>query len=180
MANELSGKRVAVVATDGVEQVELDRPWQALVEAGAEPQLVSFEAGTITAYDHIDKGDTRTVDLTLADADPDSFDGLVLPGGVINGDFVRADSDAVAFVQAFFDAGKPVAAICHAPWVLIEADVVRGRRMTSWPSLQTDLRNAGANWVDEEVVVDGNLTTSRNPDDLDAFSATIVEQFAKA
>ena len=180
MANELSGKRVAVVATDGVEQVELDRPWQALVEAGAEPQLVSFEAGTITAYDHIAKGDTRTVDLTLADADPDSFDGLVLPGGVINGDFVRADSDAVAFVQAFFDAGKPVAAICHAPWVLIEADVVRGRRMTSWPSLQTDLRNAGANWVDEEVVVDGNLTTSRNPDDLDAFSATIVEQFAKA
>jgi protease I len=180
MANELSGKRVAVVATDGVEQVELDRPWQALVEAGAEPQLVSLEAGTITAYDHIDKGDTKSVDLTLADADPDSFDGLVLPGGVINGDFIRADSDAVAFVKAFFDAGKPVAAICHAPWVLIEADVVRDRQMTSWPSLQTDLRNAGADWVDEEVVVDGNLTTSRKPDDLEAFSATIVEQFAKA
>jgi protease I len=180
MANELSGRRVAVVATDGVEQVELDRPWQALVEAGAQPELVSVEAGTITAYDHIDKGETRTVDLTLADADPDSFDGLVLPGGVINGDFVRADSDAVAFVQAFFDAGKPVAAICHASWVLIEADVVRGRQMTSWPSLRTDLRNAGADWVDEEVVVDGNLITSRKPDDLDAFSAAIVEQFAKA
>jgi protease I len=180
MANELSGRRVAVVATDGVEQVELDRPWQALVEAGAQPELVSVEAGTITAYDHIDKGETRTVDLTLADADPDSFDGLVLPGGVINGDFVRADSDAVAFVKAFFDAGKPVAAICHASWVLIEADVVRGRQMTSWPSLRTDLRNAGADWVDEEVVVDGNLITSRKPDDLDAFSAAIVEQFAKA
>ncbi|MCU1605753.1 MAG: intracellular protease, PfpI family [Modestobacter sp.] len=180
MANELSGRRVAVVATDGVEQVELDRPWQALVEAGAQPELVSVEAGTITAYDHIDRGETRTVDLTLADADPDSFDGLVLPGGVINGDFVRADSDAVAFVQAFFDAGKPVAAICHASWVLIEADVVRGRQMTSWPSLRTDLRNAGADWVDEEVVVDGNLITSRKPDDLDAFSAAIVEQFAKA
>jgi protease I len=180
MANELSGKRVAVLATDGVEQVELDEPWQALVEAGAEPRLVSFEAGTITAYDHIDKGDTRTVDATVADADPDSFDALVLPGGVINGDFVRADADAVAFVSAFFDVDKPVAAICHAPWVLIEAGVVPGRRMTSWPSLQTDLRNAGAEWVDEEVVVDGNLTTSRKPDDLAAFTKTLVEQIADA
>ena len=170
--------KVAVLATDGVEQVELDRPWQALEEAGAEPELVSLEGGRITAYDHIDKGDTKKVDITLADADPDDYAALVLPGGVINGDFVRADPDAVAFVKAFFDAGKPVAAICHAPWVLAEADVVRGRRMTSWPSLQTDLRNAGATWVDEEVVVDGNLITSRNPDDLDAFSAAIVEEFA--
>jgi protease I len=169
---------VAVLATDGVEQVELDRPWQALEEAGAEPELVSFEAGTIQAFEHIDRGDTRKVDATLGDADPDDYAALVLPGGVINGDFVRADADAVAFVKAFFDAGKPVAAICHAPWVLVEADVVRGRRMTSWPSLQTDLRNAGAKWVDEELVVDGNLITSRKPDDLDAFCAAIVEEFA--
>jgi protease I len=178
MAGELDGKRVAVVATDGVEQVELERPWQALEEAGAEPELVSLGEGTITAYNHIDKGDTKKVDTTVASADPDDYAALVLPGGVINGDFVRADADAVAFVKAFFDAGKPVAAICHAPWVLAEADVVRGRRMTSWPSLQTDLRNAGATWVDEEVVVDGNLITSRKPDDLDAFGAAIVEQFA--
>ncbi len=180
MADELSGMRVAVLATDGVEQVELDRPWQTLEEAGAEPELISLEAGEITAYQHIDKGDRKKVDSTVADADPDDYAALVLPGGVINGDFVRADADAVAFVKAFFDAGKPVAAICHAPWVLAEADVVRGRRMTSWPSLQTDLRNAGATWVDEEVVVDGALVTSRNPDDLDAFGAAIVEVFAKA
>jgi protease I len=180
MAGELSGMKVAVLATDGVEQVELERPWQTLEEAGAEPELVSLEAGSITAYQHIDKGDTKQVDAVVSSADPESYDALVLPGGVINGDFVRADPDAVAFVKAFFDADKPVAAICHAPWVLAEADVVRGRRMTSWPSLQTDLRNAGAKWVDEEVVVDGNLVTSRNPDDLDAFGAAIVERFAAA
>jgi protease I len=180
MAGELDGMKVAVLATDGVEQVELDRPWQALEEAGAEPELVSLEAGSITAFQHIDKGDTKKVDTTVADADPDDYAALVLPGGVVNGDFVRADADAVAFVKAFFEAGKPVAAICHAPWVLAEADVVRGRRMTSWPSLQTDLRNAGATWVDEEVVVDGNLITSRKPDDLDAFGATLVEEFAAA
>jgi protease I len=168
-----------VLATDGVEQVELDRPWQALEEAGAEPELVSLEGGTITAYDHIDKGETRKVDAVVSTADPDVYGALVLPGGVINGDFVRADADAVAFVKAFFDAGKPVAAICHAAWVLAEADVLKGRRLTSWPSLQTDLRNAGADWVDEEVVVDGNLVTSRNPDDLDAFNAAIVEEFAR-
>jgi protease I len=178
MAGELNGMKVAVVATDGVEQVELDQPWQALEEAGAEPELVSLEAGEITAYDHIDKAGTRTVDAVVSSADPDEYKALVLPGGVINGDFVRADPDAVAFVKAFFEAGKPVAAICHAPWVLAEADVVRGRRMTSWPSLQTDLRNAGAKWVDEEVVVDGNLVTSRKPDDLEAFSAAMVEHFA--
>jgi len=178
MAGELEGMRVAVLATDGVEQVELDRPWQALQEAGAEPELVSLEARTITAFNHIDKADQKKVDATLGEADPDDYAALVLPGGVINGDFVRADADAVAFVKSFFDAGKPVAAICHAPWVLAEADVVRGRRMTSWPSLQTDLRNAGADWVDEELVVDGTLVTSRKPDDLDAFCAAIVEEFA--
>ena len=149
--------KVAVLATDGVEQAELDRPWQALEEADAQPELVSLKAGDITAHEHIDEGETEKVD-----------------------DLIRADADAVALRKALFDAGKPVAAICHAPWVLAEADVVRGRRMTSWPSLQTDLRNAGADWVDEEVVVDGNLVTSRKPDDLDAFSAAIVEQFAAA
>jgi protease I len=179
MAGELDGMRVAVLATDGVEQVELERPWQALEEAGAEPELVSLDGGTITAFQHIDKGDEKRVDTTVALADPEDYAALVLPGGVVNGDFVRADADAVAFVKAFFDADKPVAAICHAPWVLAEADVVRGRRLTSWPSLRTDLTNAGATWVDEEVVVDGNLVTSRNPDDLDAFGAAIVEQFAK-
>jgi protease I len=178
MSGELNGKRVAVLATDGVEQAELEQPWQALVDAGARPELIGLEPGTITAYQHIEPGGTKDVDVVLADADPTAYDGLVLPGGVINGDFVRAEPAAAAFVKAFFDAGKPVAAICHAPWVLIEADVVRGRRMTSWPSLQTDLRNAGAEWVDEEVVVDGNLITSRKPDDLPAFGRTIVEQFA--
>ncbi len=171
--------KVAVLATDGVEQVELERPWQALEEAGAEPVLISLDSGSITAYQHLDRGDTKKVDTVVSTADPDDYAALVLPGGVINGDFVRADADAVVFVQSFFDAGKPVAAICHAAWVLAEAGVVRGRRMTSWPSLQTDLRNAGAEWVDEEVVVDGTLITSRNPDDLDAFCAAIVEQFAQ-
>src|SRR3712207_1618273 len=179
MSGELSGKTIAVLATDGLEQVELDRPRQALVDAGAPPRLIGLKPVTLTAYDHIVEGEEKTVDLAVADADPSSFDALVLPGGVINGDFVRADDSAVAFVKAFVDAGKPVAAICHAAWVLAEADVVRGRRMTSWPSLQTDLRNAGAEWVDEEVVVDGNLITSRKPDDLDAFAAAIVEEFAQ-
>ena len=178
MAGELNGMRVAVVATDGVEQVELERPWQALEEAGAEPELVSLDSGTITAFNHLDKGDPKNVDAVVSSADPDEYGALVLPGGVANGDFIRADADAVAFVKSFFEAGKPVAAICHAPWVLAEADVVRGRRMTSWPSLQTDLRNAGAKWVDEEVVVDGTLVTSRKPDDLDAFTAAMVELFA--
>src|SRR3954453_1380780 len=180
MAGELDGMTVAVLATDGVEQVELDRPWQALEEAGAEPELVSFEPGTIQAFEHIDKGETRKVDATLGDADPDDYAALVLPGGVVHGDFVPADPNAVEFVKGFFDAGKPVAAICHAPWVLVEADVVRGRRMTSWPPLQTDLRNAGADWADEEVVGEGNLITSPKPDDLDAFCAAIVEEFAAA
>ena len=171
--------KVAVLATDGVEQVELDRPWQVLEEAGAEPELVSLDGGTITAYDHIDKGDTKQVDAVVSSADPDSYAALVLPGGVINGDFVRADADAVAFVKAFFDAGKPVAAICHAPWVLVEAGVVRDRKLTSWPTLQTDIRNAGGNWVDEEVVVDSGMVTSRKPDDIPAFNKKMIEEFAE-
>src|SRR3954466_9610371 len=180
MAAELNGMKVAVLATDGVEQVELDRPWQALEEAGAEPELVSLEAGTIRTYDHIDPSEKRTVDAVVSSADPDAYGALVLPGGVINGDFVRADADAVAFVKAFFESGKPVAAICHAGWVLAEADVVKGRRMTSWPSLATDLRNAGAEWVDEEVVVDGNLVTSRKPDDLPVFNREMIALFGRA
>jgi protease I len=179
MAGELDGMKVAVLAAEGVEQVELDRPWQMLEEAGAEPELVSLEGGTITVWNHLDKGDERTVDAVVSSADPDAYEAVLLPGGVVNGDLVRADADAVAFVSSFFEAGKPVAAICHAAWVLVEAGVVKGRRMTSWPSLATDLRNAGAEWVDEEVVVDGNLVTSRKPDDLDAFGAAIVERFAE-
>jgi protease I len=175
---KLDGKTVAILATDGVERVELDAPREALEAEGATTVLLSLEAGEFDGFDHLDKATTYTAEQAVADADPTAFDGLVLPGGVANGDFVRADEDAVRFVKGFFEADKPVAAICHAPWVLAEADVVRGRRMTSFPSLRTDLRNAGAEWVDEEVVVDGNLITSRNPDDLDAFSAKAVEALA--
>jgi len=171
--------KVAVLATDGVEQVELERPWQALEEAGAEPDLVSLDGGTITAYNHIDKGDTKTVDAVVSSADPDAYAALVLPGGVINSDFVRADADAAAFVKAFFEAGKPVAAICHGPWTLVEADVVKGRTLTSWPTIKTDVINAGGEWVDEEVHVDGGLTTSRKPDDLPAFCSKMVEELAE-
>jgi protease I len=178
MAAELQGKRVAFMATDGVEQIEYTEPRKAVEAAGAEVHLVSLRSGTIQGFNHLDKGDTFKVDLTVKDADPGDYDGLVLPGGVANPDTLRLDQDAVAFARAFFEAGKPVAAICHGAWVLAEAGVVKGRRMTSWPSLRTDLRNAGAEWVDEEVVVDGNLVTSRNPDDLDAFGAAIVERFA--
>lgn len=179
MPGQLDGKRIAFLATDGVEQAELDQPWQAVTEAGGLPELVSLEAGEIQAFEHLDKGDTKTVDRTVADADPAAYAGLVLPGGVANGDFVRADAAAVGFVKAFVDAGRPVAVICHGGWVLAEADVVRGRTMTSWPSLRTDLRNAGATWVDDEVVVDGTLVSSRNPDDLPAFGRALVEVFAK-
>ncbi len=175
----LSGRKVAfLVAAEGIEQVELTEPWQAVEKAGGEPVLLSPEAGKVQAFDHLDKADTFEVDVPVADADVADYVGLVLPGGVANPDALRLDADAVGFVKAFFDAGKPVAAICHAPWVLAEADVVSGRRMTSWPSLQTDLRNAGAEWVDEEVVVDGALVTSRKPDDLPAFTEKMVELFA--
>jgi len=183
MTTDLTGKTIAfLVASEGIEQVELTEPWRAVQEAGGTPQLISPEAGQVQALKHLDKADTFPVDVTVADADPSSYAGLVLPGGVANPDALRTDAGAVAFVKAFFDAGKPVAAICHAPWTLVEADVVRGRRVTSWPSLQTDLRNAGAEWVDEQVVVDtsggATLITSRKPDDLQAFGEALVKAFA--
>jgi len=177
---DLNGKKIAfAVANEGIEQVELTSPWEAVEQAGGQPVLVSVEAGEVQAFNHLDKADTFRVDATFEDADPDQYDGLVLPGGVANPDNLRLHEDAVAFVKAFFDADKPVAAICHAPWSLVEADVVRGRTLTSWPSLQTDLRNAGAHWQDEEVVVDGNLVTSRKPDDLPAFNEAALAAFAR-
>jgi protease I len=183
MSDELSGVRVAfLVAPEGTEQVELTQPWSAVQEAGGSPSLVSTEPGKVQGFNHLDKGDTFDVDVTVADASTKDFDALVLPGGVANPDFLRADEKAVAFVKSFFDDGKPVAAICHAPWTLVEADVVRGRTITSWPSVQTDLRNAGATWVGQEVVVDragsSTLVSSRKPDDLPAFCKTLVEVFA--
>ncbi len=181
MVNELSGKTVAfLVAPEGVEQIELTEPWEAVKQAGGTPQLISTDAGEIQAFNHLDKGDTFPVDRTVREASPDDFDGLVLPGGVANPDFLRGDPDAVAFTKSFFEQNKPVAAICHAPWTLVEADVLRGRTVTSWPSLQTDIRNAGATWVDEEVVSDQNLVTSRKPDDLKAFNAALVDKFAES
>ncbi len=179
MADTIEGKKVAFLATDGVEQVELTEPWKAVREAGGEPELIALEAGVVQGFNHLDKADTFEVDHTAAEADAAAYDALVLPGGVANPDALRADPDAVAFVRAFFDRGKPVAAICHAPWTLIDAEVVRGRTLTSWPSLQTDLRNAGATWVDEEVHVDEGLVTSRRPDDLPAFCAKLVEEVAE-
>ncbi len=179
MAGKLEGKTIAFLATEGVEQVELTEPWKAVEAAGGTPELISLEDGHVQAFNHLDKADTFPVDHTAADADASRYDGLVLPGGVANPDFLRADPDAVRFVRAFFDRGKPVAAICHGPWTLIDAGVVQGRTLTSWPSLQTDLRNAGATWVDEEVHVDQGLVTSRNPDDLPAFCAKLVEEFCE-
>jgi len=180
MSDQLQGKRIAIlVANEGAEQVELTSPLAALREAGAEGDLLAPEDEVIQAFNHLDKGDTFTPDRTVGDADPGTYDGLVLPGGVANPDQLRTDTDAVQFVRAFFEAGKPVGAICHAPWTLINADVVAGRTLTSWPSLQTDLRNAGAEWVDEEVHVDQGLVSSRKPDDLDAFNAKLVEEFSE-
>ncbi|MCK2214856.1 type 1 glutamine amidotransferase [Actinomadura sp. ATCC 31491] len=180
----LNGKTIAfLVAPEGVEQVELTEPWKAVKQAGGTPRLVSTGSGQIQGFNHLDKADTFAVDDTVDDADPASFDGLVLPGGVANPDFLRTQPEAVRFAKAFFDAGKPVAAICHAPWTLVEADVVRGRTVTSWPSLRTDLRNAGATWVDQEVVVDedgqNTLVTSRKPDDLKAFCQAAIDAFGK-
>jgi protease I len=177
----LSGKTVAfLVAPEGIEQVELTEPWKAVEAAGGTPKLVSTEPGKVQAFNHLDKADTFPVDATVGDGA--DYDALVLPGGVANPDFLRMQPEAVAFAKSFFDAGKPVAAICHAPWTLVEAGVLDGRRLTSWPSLQTDIRNAGAEWVDEEVVVDltgpAPLVTSRNPDDLPAFTDKLVEVFA--
>ena len=179
MATELTGKTIAFLATEGVEQVELTEPWKAVEQAGGTAELISLEEGKVQAFNHLDKGDTFTVDKTVSDASASDYDGLVLPGGVANPDLLRTDEDAVGFVRAFFEQAKPVAAICHAPWTLIEAGVVEGRKLTSWPSLQTDLRNAGAEWVDEEVVVDQGLVTSRKPDDLEAFCAKAVEEICE-
>jgi protease I len=179
MPNRLEGKRVAFLATDGVEQVELTEPWKAVEEEGGQPELVSLESGEIQGFDHLDKDKTFSVDKTASGAKADDYDGLVLPGGVANPDFLRADDDAVKFVRSFFEAGKPVAAICHGPWTLVEADVVRGRTVTSWPSLKTDIKNAGGEWVDEEVHVDAGLVTSRKPDDLPAFCDKLVEEICE-
>ena len=180
MAGKLDGKTIAfLVAAEGTEQVELTEPWKAVEEAGGKPELVSIESGEIQAFNHLDKADTFSVDKTVGDADVGDYDGLVLPGGVANPDFLRIDEGAVGFVRGFFEAAKPVGVICHGPWTLVEADVLRGRTITSWPSLQTDIRNAGGTWVDEEVVVDQGLVSSRNPDDLPAFCAKIVEEFCE-
>jgi protease I len=177
MADELQGKRVAFVAApEGVEQVELTEPWKAVEQAGGTPELISTEKGEIQAFNHLDKADTFPVDNTVAEASPDDYAGLVLPGGVANPDFLRMDEKAVAFIRGFFEQAKPVAVICHGPWTLVEADVLRGRTITSWPSLKTDIRNAGGTWVDEEVVVDEGLVSSRNPGDLPAFCSKLVEE----
>jgi protease I len=178
MTNELKGKRVAFLAADGVEEVELVEPRKAVEQAGAETLLVSIKLGEIQAFNHLDHGDKIKVDLTADSADAGQFDALVLPGGVANPDFLRQDGDAVRFVKGFFEQDKPVGVICHGPWTLVEADVVRGRTLTSWPSLQTDLRNAGAKWVDEEVHIDGRLVSSRKPDDLPSFNQAVVDVIA--
>ncbi|QYJ04988.1 type 1 glutamine amidotransferase [Nocardioides panacisoli] len=176
----LQGRRIAfLVAGEGIEQVELTDPWEAVTRAGATAELVATEPGTVRGYHHLEAADSFDVDAVVAEADPAGYDGLVLPGGVANGDFLRGDADAVRFVRAFVESGRPVAAICHAIWSLVEADVVRGREITSFPTLQTDVRNAGGTWVDREVVVDENLVTSRKPDDLPAFNARFIELVAE-
>jgi protease I len=179
MAASLQGKRIAFLATDGVEQVEYTEPRKAVEQEGAEAHLVSIKPDKIQAWKHFDHSDTFPVDVTVGEANPADYDALVLPGGVANPDQLRMDPRAVSFVRAFFETAKPVGVICHGPWTLIEADVVRGRTITSWPSLKTDLRNAGANWVDQECVNDSGLVSSRWPDDLPAFCAKIVEEFAE-
>ena len=179
MANELQGKRIAFLATDMVEQVELTEPWKAVKEAGGQPELISLEEGEIQGFDHYDKADTFPVDKTVEEARADDYDALVIPGGVGNPDTMRMDENAVEFTRQFFEQGKPVGVICHGPWMLVEAGVVRGRKVTSWPSLRTDIQNAGGNWVDQEVVVDEGLVTSRKPDDLPAFNEKIVEEFCE-
>jgi protease I len=180
MTERIDGKQVAfLVANEGVEQVELSRPQDAVREAGGEPVLIAPEAGEVQAFEHLDKADTFEATVAVGDADAGDYDALVLPGGVANPDQLRTVPEAVEFVRAFFEAGKPVAAICHALWMPVEADVVRGRTLTSWPSLRTDIANAGGNWVDEEVHVDSGLVTSRKPDDLDAFCAKAIEEIAE-
>ena len=179
MEKDLSGKRVAIVVANGFEQIEMTDPREALDGAGAETDLVSIEDGEVKGWEHTEWGETFDVEVPMDDADPDDYDGLLLPGGVMSPDRLRRDERVLAFVRAFFEAGKPVAAICHGPWTLIDAGVVEGRRVTSYPSIRKDLENAGADWVDEEVVVDQGLVTSRKPDDLPAFDAKMIEEFAE-
>lgn len=179
MGNRLDGKKVAILATDGFEQSELFEPKKALESEGATVSIVSLKSGEIKGWDEKDWGDTISVDLTLDEANAENFDALQLPGGVMNPDKLRVDEKAIQFVKAFFDAGKPVAAICHAPWTLINAEVVKGRNMTSYPTLRKDLENAGAKWADEEVIVDNGLVTSRNPNDLPAFNRKLIEEIAE-
>lgn len=177
--SHLTGKKVAfLVAAEGIERVELTEPWKAVSDAGAKPVLLSLEEGEVQTFNHLDRAERLPVDRTVSSASVADYDALVLPGGVANPDALRTDKEAVAFVRDFVESGKVVAAICHAPWTLVEADVVRGRKLTSWPSLQTDLRNAGAEWHDQKVVVDGNLITSRNPHDLPAFTGQLLESLA--
>jgi protease I len=178
--SDLNGKKIAILtANEGVEQVEYSKPRQALEDAGATVELIAPEKGEVQMFNHLDKADTFAADKAVSDAKVDDYDGLMLPGGVANPDNLRTDEDAIKFVQGFVNAGKPIAAICHAPWTLVEADAVKGRTLTSWPSLQTDIRNAGGEWVDEEVHVDQGLVTSRKPDDLDAFNDKMIEEFAE-
>jgi protease I len=179
VAGELQGKKVAFLATDGVEQIEYTEPRKAVEQAGAEANLVSLEPGEIQGFNHLDKGDRFPVDVEVSKASVDDYDGLVLPGGVANPDFLRANPDAVRFVRSFFETGKPVASICHGAWTLVEAGVVKGRTLTSWPSIKTDIENAGGTWVDEEVHVDQGLVTSRKPADLPAFNAKTIEEIAE-
>src|SRR3954452_11955638 len=176
---KLDGKKIAFLFTDGVEQVELDKPAEAVRDAGAEIDYISLDDGEIQAFNHLDHGDKIKIDKKVADVSADDYDGLVLPGGVANPDFLRGDETAVGFVRSFVEQAKPIGAICHGPWTLVEADVVKGRTLTSWPTLQTDIRNAGGNWVDEEVHVGEGLVTSRNPDDIPAFNDKIVEEFCE-
>ena len=179
MGDKLKGKKVAILAANMFEQVELAEPKQALEDESAETQIVSLKPGEIQGFNHYDKADKFKVDKTVEEVSADEYDALMLPGGVGNPDNLRMDENAVQFVRSFFEQGKPVAAICHAPWTLVEAGVVRGRKLTSWPSLQTDIRNGGGNWVDEEVVVDSGLVTSRKPDDIPAFNKKMIEEFAE-
>ncbi|QIB67210.1 type 1 glutamine amidotransferase domain-containing protein [Kineobactrum salinum] len=175
----LQGKKIAFLLTDGFEQIELTTPWEKLRLAGAQPELISLQPGNVCGYHHLDKGDEFPVDSSLHEVSVDDYDGLVLPGGVANPDALRTEPTAVDFVKAFFTQHKPVAAICHGPWTLVEADVLKGRTLTSWPSLRTDIENAGGHWVDQEVCVDQGLVTSRKPDDLEAFCNKAIEEFAE-
>ncbi len=178
MADMLKGKKVAILAADMFERVELEEPRKALEEAGAEVEIVSIHDGEIQGFDHFDPASSVEVDRTVQAVSPDDYDALLIPGGVGNPDQLRGDEDAVAFVRGFDEAGKPMAVICHGPWMLVEARVVRGRRVTSWPTLETDIRNAGGDWVDQEVVVDGNIVTSRKPDDIPAFNREMTRLFS--